>query len=259
MAIPEISPEAIQTLRASVNEYSQLFSEYGQTYAQVMTVAAAMCQTGPITPEGDEAYKQRNDAFEDFLTAQLEINERTARVAESMLNFARDPPQLRTAAPEIVLPRIHTVRQAIEALKSAADTTTNPASKSASAGSSQSFPELDVEAQMRHLDRLEARMEQVQRTMNRQVIAIGEQFDVRSRDVARVEDIAALPRVNVDATMLGSDGRECAICKTDLSLGDEVLQIPCRHLFHTLCLAPWISGMSDTCPYCRQPVTSNRQ
>eukprot|EP01087_Luapelamoeba_hula_P004796 TRINITY_DN1475_c0_g4_i1.p1 TRINITY_DN1475_c0_g4~~TRINITY_DN1475_c0_g4_i1.p1 ORF type:complete len:273 (-),score=53.40 TRINITY_DN1475_c0_g4_i1:43-861(-) len=43
---------------------------------------------------------------------------------------------------------------------------------------------------------------------------------------------------------------DCAICQDEFALGDETMQLGCKHCFHPDCIKRWL-GMSDTCPVCR--------
>lgn len=74
---------------------------------------------------------------------------------------------------------------------------------------------------------------------------------------ATEETIAKLPRKKLDREMLGCDPKaECTICIDDLSLGDEVLVLPCKHWFHDECVVLWLKE-HNTCPICRSSVESN--
>lgn len=62
-------------------------------------------------------------------------------------------------------------------------------------------------------------------------------------------------------SMEGTDSEEdniCTICQDDLKPGDEVRILPCGHVFHNLCILPWIGGEnmtnSKSCPICKQPI-----
>jgi len=48
---------------------------------------------------------------------------------------------------------------------------------------------------------------------------------------------------------------ECDVCLEDYVAGDELLRLPCMHVFHCKCVTPWLlkSGM---CPACRTPLES---
>jgi DNA-directed RNA polymerase subunit RPC12/RpoP len=49
---------------------------------------------------------------------------------------------------------------------------------------------------------------------------------------------------------LGHHERECTICQDHYQDGDEVVELPCKHLFHKDCLWPWLNRHA-TCPTCR--------
>lgn len=40
---------------------------------------------------------------------------------------------------------------------------------------------------------------------------------------------------------------------TDFEQGDEVMKLPCGHLFNTECIIPWLKN-SAVCPNCRGKV-----
>ncbi|KAH7866172.1 hypothetical protein Vadar_016709 [Vaccinium darrowii] len=61
---------------------------------------------------------------------------------------------------------------------------------------------------------------------------------------ASVAAVAALPSVS------GVSGKECAICKEEMKEGRDVCELPCEHLFHWICILPWLKKR-NTCPCCR--------
>lgn len=58
--------------------------------------------------------------------------------------------------------------------------------------------------------------------------------------------VVALPSVDVKC----GGGGECVICKEDMREGREVCELPCGHLFHWMCILPWLRKR-NTCPCCR--------
>merc|ERR1712014_232546 len=46
---------------------------------------------------------------------------------------------------------------------------------------------------------------------------------------------------------------ECELCLIDYEAGDELLRLPCMHLFHNDCVSPWIRK-AHTCPVCQMDV-----
>jgi len=66
--------------------------------------------------------------------------------------------------------------------------------------------------------------------------------------------IDRLEKKAIDDEMLGPEGKaECTICIDDLSKGDEVLVLPCKHWFHNDCVIYWLR-QHNTCPICRTPI-----
>lgn len=63
--------------------------------------------------------------------------------------------------------------------------------------------------------------------------------------------IEGLPRLKLDQAALdASQYKDCNICLTSFELGEEVVRIPCKHIFHSACLVPWLK-QNGTCPVCR--------
>lgn len=46
---------------------------------------------------------------------------------------------------------------------------------------------------------------------------------------------------------------ECELCLMDYDTGDELMRLPCLHLFHSQCVSPWLHK-SYTCPVCQTDV-----
>ncbi|GAA6016096.1 hypothetical protein JCM10207_004442 [Rhodosporidiobolus poonsookiae] len=63
--------------------------------------------------------------------------------------------------------------------------------------------------------------------------------------------IEKLPRIQITQDLLDHDTiTTCAVCQDAFALSDETIALPCKHLFHTDCLTPWLKN-SGTCPTCR--------
>jgi len=45
----------------------------------------------------------------------------------------------------------------------------------------------------------------------------------------------------------------CAICTENYEVGEQVLDLPCDHFYHTPCIKPWLMKKS-ICPYCNHPI-----
>ena len=63
--------------------------------------------------------------------------------------------------------------------------------------------------------------------------------------------VVALPAVEVAV-----GGRECVICKEEMRVGRDVCELPCQHLFHWMCILPWLRKR-NTCPCCRFRLPSD--
>lgn len=70
---------------------------------------------------------------------------------------------------------------------------------------------------------------------------------------ASQEVMDRLPRRRLDNEMLPEGSGECTICIQDVSIGDEVVVLPCTHWFHEECIMHWLRE-HGTCPVCRQAV-----
>ncbi|KAK1927145.1 hypothetical protein DB88DRAFT_543629 [Papiliotrema laurentii] len=63
--------------------------------------------------------------------------------------------------------------------------------------------------------------------------------------------IKGLPRYTLTETTLAeSPFKDCPVCKDDFEIGQEVMRIPCTHIFHPDCLEPWLRT-NGSCPVCR--------
>lgn len=68
----------------------------------------------------------------------------------------------------------------------------------------------------------------------------------------KLATINALPAVRARQHDLDGDG-ECAICAEEWRLDDELLQLPCGHLFHAACIRTWLLK-ACRCPLCQRDL-----
>lgn len=61
-------------------------------------------------------------------------------------------------------------------------------------------------------------------------------------------DLKMLPVITVS-----EENVECSVCLEYFSVGDNAKCLPCKHLYHTKCIKPWIEKESS-CPNCRRSV-----
>jgi E3 ubiquitin-protein ligase RNF115/126 len=71
---------------------------------------------------------------------------------------------------------------------------------------------------------------------------------------ASQEAIASLPKKKLDEKMLGPELKaECSVCMDDVTVGVEVVVLPCTHWFHEACATAWLNE-HNTCPICRTGI-----
>lgn len=58
-----------------------------------------------------------------------------------------------------------------------------------------------------------------------------------------------------------SNSSMCAVCLDEYEEGDEVTCLPCKHVFHSSCVIPWLAkGPHHCCPFCKvDPVATSQQ
>ena len=57
-----------------------------------------------------------------------------------------------------------------------------------------------------------------------------------------------------DISKLEDDKKNCIICMEDFMNGDEVIYLPCLHVFHNTCILEWLKRHDD-CPVCKFKLT----
>ncbi|KAM7475263.1 hypothetical protein LguiB_022506 [Lonicera macranthoides] len=67
--------------------------------------------------------------------------------------------------------------------------------------------------------------------------------------------VEALPVIKINKELMDSDS-ECAVCKDSFELGEEVKQMPCKHIYHSDCIIPWLE-MHNSCPVCRYELPTD--
>ncbi|GMN63284.1 hypothetical protein TIFTF001_032409 [Ficus carica] len=75
---------------------------------------------------------------------------------------------------------------------------------------------------------------------------------------ASKEVVANLPIITITEEVLAtlSKDAECAICKENLVVNDEMQELPCKHTFHPPCLKPWLDE-HNSCPICRHELQTD--
>jgi DNA-directed RNA polymerase subunit RPC12/RpoP len=68
------------------------------------------------------------------------------------------------------------------------------------------------------------------------------------------EDLKCLEKTIIEKEQV-DNGIQCTTCMETLNLGEEVIKLDCKHVFHQDCIFPWLVK-SPTCPICRQEIES---
>lgn len=68
--------------------------------------------------------------------------------------------------------------------------------------------------------------------------------------------VQGLPVVKISAELLASDSSQCAVCKDTFELGEDAKQMPCKHIYHSDCILPWLE-LHNSCPVCRYELPTD--
>eukprot|EP01018_Ginkgo_biloba_P015021 Gb_38252 [translate_table: standard] len=72
---------------------------------------------------------------------------------------------------------------------------------------------------------------------------------------ASVEAMETVKITNRDP--LGTaDAAQCAVCKDEFEVGIDVKRMPCRHMYHSDCILPWLAH-HNSCPVCRYEMPTD--
>lgn len=66
--------------------------------------------------------------------------------------------------------------------------------------------------------------------------------------------IDAVPLIRINNRHLRSESH-CAVCMEKFELGIEAREMPCKHLYHSDCIVPWLVR-HNSCPICRKELPS---
>uniref|UniRef100_A0A5B7AVM2 RING-type E3 ubiquitin transferase n=1 Tax=Davidia involucrata TaxID=16924 RepID=A0A5B7AVM2_DAVIN len=65
-----------------------------------------------------------------------------------------------------------------------------------------------------------------------------------------------LPLVLLTQEDVENNNALCAVCKDEISIGEQAKRLPCSHRYHGDCIVPWL-GIRNTCPVCRYELPTD--
>lgn len=68
--------------------------------------------------------------------------------------------------------------------------------------------------------------------------------------------VRALPNIKITKELVPSESWQCAVCKDTFELGEEAKQMPCKHIYHSDCILPWLE-LHNSCPVCRHELPTD--
>lgn len=67
--------------------------------------------------------------------------------------------------------------------------------------------------------------------------------------------VEAMPTLTISKQSLEADDIYCAVCKEVFDIGGEAREMPCKHIYHSNCILPWLA-LHNSCPMCRHEMPS---
>ncbi|KAL4190085.1 hypothetical protein AMTRI_Chr08g168660 [Amborella trichopoda] len=78
----------------------------------------------------------------------------------------------------------------------------------------------------------------------------------RGAPPASASFVGSLPKVVIGKEHEKHGNLICAVCKDPLTKDTEANQLPCLHLYHPLCILPWLNSR-NSCPVCRYELPTD--
>lgn len=64
--------------------------------------------------------------------------------------------------------------------------------------------------------------------------------------------VESMPMIEIGTSHVDAEAH-CAVCKEMFEMGCEAREMPCKHIYHTECIVPWLT-MRNSCPVCRHEM-----
>jgi len=71
-----------------------------------------------------------------------------------------------------------------------------------------------------------------------------------SKEVLNNLEKVKINEENINLIRKNSNCENCSVCKEDFEISQELINLPCKHVFHEECLTPWLKER-NSCPTCR--------
>ncbi|KAG9147982.1 hypothetical protein Leryth_003579 [Lithospermum erythrorhizon] len=66
--------------------------------------------------------------------------------------------------------------------------------------------------------------------------------------------VESMPVVEIEPSHVGAE-LDCSVCHEEFEMGSEAREMPCKHLYHSECIIPWLA-IRNSCPICRHELAS---
>ncbi|KAJ3324270.1 hypothetical protein HDV06_000309 [Boothiomyces sp. JEL0866] len=92
-------------------------------------------------------------------------------------------------------------------------------------------------------------------TFDQIITRLMEMHEAENKPPAASDDtVNALPRLKFSDN---EEHKECPVCQDDYQIDEELVRLPCKHIFHPNCIINWLK-LNGTCPVCRFSLVENK-
>lgn len=85
-----------------------------------------------------------------------------------------------------------------------------------------------------------------------EITGIGASLDNQPASKLAVEN---MPVIKIVASHVSSESH-CAVCKEQFEIHTEAREMPCKHIYHSDCILPWLV-LHNSCPVCRHKLPTD--